>query len=56
MARYISRLLSDYEEKSFIGERGYGCVVGARNNMDGRDYAIKKISLGESNDFDYAIR
>lgn len=39
----LSRYHLDFEELSKIGQGGYGTVVKARNRLDGRVYAIKKI-------------
>ena len=38
-----SRYLSDFVEAGRLGKGGYGEVVRARNRLDGRFYAIKKI-------------
>ncbi|CCG84525.1 protein of unknown function [Taphrina deformans PYCC 5710] len=38
-----SRYLSDFEEISQIGKGAYGTVVKARNRLDGRVYAVKKV-------------
>ncbi|PWA02729.1 hypothetical protein BB558_001109 [Smittium angustum] len=40
-----SRYNADFEEISFLGKGGFGSVVKARNRIDGRIYAIKKVSL-----------
>ncbi|KAF9920215.1 hypothetical protein BGZ65_011438, partial [Modicella reniformis] len=40
-----SRYKSDFEEIEFLGRGGFGEVVQARNKLDGRFYAIKKIKL-----------
>ncbi|KAF9911928.1 hypothetical protein EC991_001834 [Linnemannia zychae] len=40
-----SRYKSDFEEIEFLGRGGFGEVVKARNKLDGRFYAIKKIKL-----------
>ncbi|KAJ3150466.1 hypothetical protein HDU86_006639 [Geranomyces michiganensis] len=41
----ISRYRLDFEEIEFLGKGGFGEVVKARNRIDGRFYAIKKIKL-----------
>ncbi|BFZ58066.1 eukaryotic translation initiation factor 2-alpha kinase [Savitreella phatthalungensis] len=37
------RYLADFEEVSKLGQGGFGVVVKARNRLDGRAYAVKKI-------------
>ncbi|KAI9098889.1 kinase-like domain-containing protein [Phlyctochytrium arcticum] len=41
----LSRYRLDFEEIEFLGRGGFGEVVKARNRIDGRFYAIKKIKL-----------
>ena len=40
-----SRYLADFEELEFLGRGAFGEVVKAKNRLDGRYYAIKKIKL-----------
>ncbi|GBF65055.1 eIF-2-alpha kinase [Trichophyton mentagrophytes] len=40
----ISRYSHDFDEVGRLGRGGYGLVVKARNKLDGRFYAVKKIS------------
>ncbi|PIA15378.1 kinase-like protein [Coemansia reversa NRRL 1564] len=40
-----SRYRTDFEEIEFLGKGGFGSVVKARNRIDSRFYAIKKIKL-----------
>ncbi|KAL0139396.1 kinase-like domain-containing protein [Mucor lusitanicus] len=40
-----SRYKTDFEEIEFLGKGGFGEVIKARNRLDGRLYAIKKIRL-----------
>ncbi|KDN44887.1 Serine/threonine-protein kinase [Tilletiaria anomala UBC 951] len=44
----FSRYVSDFEEIEFLGKGAFGSVVKARNKLDGRFYAIKKIRLSDS--------
>jgi translation initiation factor 2-alpha kinase 4 len=44
----ISRYESDFEELELLGKGAFGAVFRARNRLDGRDYAIKKIRLSPS--------
>lgn len=41
----LSRYQTDFEELEFLGRGGYGQVVKARNRIDGRLYALKKIRV-----------
>jgi len=40
-----SRYTIDFKEESWLGKGAFGSVVQARNRLDNRTYAIKKISL-----------
>ncbi|KAK9311863.1 kinase-like domain-containing protein [Lipomyces starkeyi] len=42
-SNHRSRYLQDFEESQLLGRGAYGEVVRARNRLDGRFYAIKKI-------------
>lgn len=44
----VSRYESDFQEVELLGKGAYGAVFKARNRLDGRDYAIKKIRLSPS--------
>lgn len=39
----LSRYAHDFEESAFLGKGAFGEVIKARNKLDGRFYAIKKI-------------
>lgn len=41
--RPFSRYLNDFHETAVLGRGGFGQVVKARNKLDGRIYAVKKI-------------
>ncbi|RIB06418.1 kinase-like domain-containing protein [Gigaspora rosea] len=41
----FSRYKLDFEEITFLGKGGYGEVIKAKNILDGRYYAIKKVRL-----------
>lgn len=43
-----SRYLSDFEEVEFLGKGAFGVVVKARNKLDERFYAVKKIKLSSA--------
>ncbi|KAI0666498.1 Serine/threonine-protein kinase [Trametes maxima] len=44
-ARHSSRWKEDWEELEILGRGGYGEVVKARNKIDSRIYAVKRIKL-----------
>nr|KAG5712247.1 hypothetical protein BaRGS_014597 [Batillaria attramentaria] len=44
-----SRYLSEFEELGRLGKGGYGSVHQARNHLDGRVYAVKKIRFRQKN-------
>ncbi|CAH7665854.1 PEK/GCN2 protein kinase [Phakopsora pachyrhizi] len=41
----LSRYRNDFDEVEFLGRGGFGEVVKAKNKLDNRFYAVKKISL-----------
>ncbi|VDM32925.1 unnamed protein product [Hydatigera taeniaeformis] len=43
-----SRLYSDFEDFSVIGQGAFGCVVRARNIIENREYAIKCVRIPRS--------
>ncbi|RDB27411.1 eIF-2-alpha kinase GCN2 [Hypsizygus marmoreus] len=43
--RYSSRWKTDFEELELLGKGAFGSVVKARNRLDGRIYAVKKVRL-----------
>ncbi|KAI0777469.1 Serine/threonine-protein kinase [Trametes elegans] len=43
--RHVSRWKEDWEELEILGRGGYGEVVKARNKIDNRIYAVKRIKL-----------
>lgn len=51
-----SRYLTDFEELGFLGKGGFGSVVKARNRIDGRFYAIKKIRINRAKDREESVR
>ncbi|TFK91310.1 Serine/threonine-protein kinase [Polyporus arcularius HHB13444] len=44
-ARHASRWKEDWEELEILGRGGFGQVVKARNKIDNRIYAVKKVKL-----------
>ena len=42
---HSSRYATEFEEISFIAKGGFGAVFRAKNKLDGREYAVKKIML-----------
>ncbi|KAJ8905115.1 hypothetical protein NDN08_001625 [Rhodosorus marinus] len=52
-----SRFRADFQVVRKLGEGGFGSVVKARNNLDGRDYAIKRVTLyGEDLEDSFVVR
>ncbi|CAE6484348.1 unnamed protein product [Rhizoctonia solani] len=50
LAPRVSRFREEWEELEFLGKGGFGSVVKARNKLDGRIYAVKKIRLRGADD------
>lgn len=48
----LSRYAAEWDELGRIGKGGYGEVVRARNKLDGRIYAIKKIKAKSAAELD----
>lgn len=44
-SKFTSRFLEDYDPIGCLGRGGYGFVFEARNKLDRRIYAIKRITL-----------
>lgn len=44
LVRY-ARFRSEFEQMQALGAGGFGSVFRCRNNLDGREYAIKKVSI-----------
>mmetsp|Transcript_7144 Transcript_7144/g.31564 ORF Transcript_7144/g.31564 Transcript_7144/m.31564 type:complete len:1292 (-) Transcript_7144:1530-5405(-) len=52
-----SRFRADFQVVRKLGEGGFGSVVKARNKLDGRDYAIKRVTLyGEDLEDSFVVR
>eukprot|EP00285_Hemiselmis_virescens_P020055 CAMPEP_0173388892 /NCGR_PEP_ID=MMETSP1356-20130122/11094_1 /TAXON_ID=77927 ORGANISM="Hemiselmis virescens, Strain PCC157" /NCGR_SAMPLE_ID=MMETSP1356 /ASSEMBLY_ACC=CAM_ASM_000847 /LENGTH=260 /DNA_ID=CAMNT_0014345903 /DNA_START=30 /DNA_END=809 /DNA_ORIENTATION=- len=46
----MSRYLKDFEEIGRIGRGGFGSVYCARQRLDGREYAVKKVKLSATDE------
>jgi serine/threonine protein kinase len=56
LVRY-SRYASEFEELAALGKGGFGTVFTCRNVLDGRDYAVKKVTIaGETSESSFQQR
>jgi serine/threonine protein kinase len=56
LVRY-SRYASEFEELAALGKGGFGTVFKCRNVLDGRDYAVKKVTIvGETTEDSFQQR
>jgi serine/threonine protein kinase len=56
LVRY-SRYASEFEELAALGKGGFGTVFKCRNVLDGRDYAVKKVTIvGETTEESFQQR
>ena len=46
--------LTDFDEDELLGRGGFGHVVKARNKLDGRVYAVKKVVMKAKGKTSYA--
>ncbi|KAL3643392.1 mitosis inhibitor protein kinase swe1 [Castilleja foliolosa] len=51
-----SKYLSDFKEIKFIGDGGFGIVAKCINNIDEKEYAVKKVSIRYSRTFADLLR
>lgn len=55
LVRY-ARFRSEFEEMQALGKGGFGSVFRCRNNLDGREYALKKVSIRRKREDDAAFQ